>query len=78
MVGREYGWCTLVGTLGTVIYTETSGNRHCDQRSQEIYNTRNYEERLHHVNVGAIQLLDNAGLVRWLERLKPFELVGVM
>ena len=37
--------------------------------------TKKHEERLlHHVNVEAIQLLDNSGLVRRL-REKPFELV---
>jgi hypothetical protein len=35
-----------------------------------------HEERLHqHVNVEAIQLLDNSALVRMLKRTKPFELV---
>lgn len=35
-----------------------------------------HELRLHHhVNVEAIQLLDNTGLVRRLKRIKPFELV---
>jgi len=34
------------------------------------------EERLpHHVDVEAIQLLDNSELVRRLKRKKPFELV---
>lgn len=37
---------------------------------------KSHEERLHqHVNVEAIQLLDNTGLVRRLKRTKPFELV---
>lgn len=37
---------------------------------------RNHERRLHqHVNVEAIQLLDNTQLVRRLKRTKPFELV---
>jgi hypothetical protein len=37
---------------------------------------RKHEERLHqHVNVEAIQLLDNSALVRRLKRTKPFELV---
>jgi hypothetical protein len=37
---------------------------------------KKHEERLlHHVNVEAIQLLDNSELVRRLERKKPFELV---
>lgn len=37
---------------------------------------KNHEERLHHhVNVEAIQLLDNTGLERRLKRIKPFELV---
>ena len=35
-----------------------------------------HEHRLHqHVNVEAIQLLDNTDLVRRLKRTKPFELV---
>ena len=35
-----------------------------------------HEARLHqHVNVEAIQLLDNSALVRRLKRTKPFELV---
>ena len=35
-----------------------------------------HEGRLHHhENVEAIQLLDNAGIVRRLQRKKPFELV---
>jgi len=33
------------------------------------------ERFLHHVNVAAIQLLDNSELVRRLKRKKPFELV---
>jgi thiazole synthase ThiGH ThiG subunit len=38
--------------------------------------TRKHEERLHqHVNVEALQLLDNSALVRRLKRTKPFELV---
>jgi thiazole synthase ThiGH ThiG subunit len=37
---------------------------------------RKHEERLHqHVNVEAIQLLDNSALLRWLKRTKLFELV---
>jgi hypothetical protein len=37
---------------------------------------RKHEERLHHhENVEAIQLLDNMGTVRRLQRKKPFELV---
>jgi hypothetical protein len=36
---------------------------------------RKHEARLHHVNVEAIQLLDNNTLVRRLKRTKPFELV---
>jgi len=36
---------------------------------------KKHEERLlHHVNVEAIQLLDNSELVRRLKRKKPFEL----
>jgi hypothetical protein len=35
-----------------------------------------HERRLHqHENVEAIQLLDNVGIVRRLQRKKPFELV---
>jgi hypothetical protein len=35
-----------------------------------------YEERLHqHENVEAIQLLDNTGIVRRLQREKPYDLV---
>jgi len=38
-----------------------------------------HEERLHHhENVEAIQLLDNMGIVRRLQRIKPFELVSVI
>jgi hypothetical protein len=37
---------------------------------------KKHEERLlHHVNVEAIQLLDNSELVGRLKRKKPFELV---
>jgi thiazole synthase ThiGH ThiG subunit len=37
---------------------------------------RKHEERLHqHVNVEAIQLLDNSALMRRLKRTKPFQLV---
>jgi len=37
---------------------------------------KKHEERLlHHVNVEAIQLLDDNELVRRLGRIKPFELV---
>lgn len=37
---------------------------------------RSHEQRLlHHVNVEAIQLLDNADITRRLKRIKPFELV---
>jgi hypothetical protein len=36
---------------------------------------KSHEERLHHVNVEAIQLLDHVGIVRRLKRTKPFELV---
>jgi hypothetical protein len=37
---------------------------------------QNHKERLHlHENVEAIQLLDNMGIVRRLQRKKPFELV---
>jgi hypothetical protein len=35
-----------------------------------------HEQRLHrHINVEALQLLNNDGLVRRLHRRKPFELV---
>ena len=34
-----------------------------------------HEERLHHENVEAIQLLDNMDIVRRMQRKKPFELV---
>ena len=38
-----------------------------------------HEGRLHHhENVEAIQFLDNAGVVRRLQRKKPFELVQVI
>jgi hypothetical protein len=38
---------------------------------------RKHEERLHHhVNVEAIQLLDNGELLRRLKRTKPFELAN--
>jgi hypothetical protein len=36
---------------------------------------KKHEERLHHVNLKAIQLFDNTELVRRLKRKKPFELV---
>jgi hypothetical protein len=37
---------------------------------------QSHEKRLHrHINVEAIQLLNNGGLVRRLKRTKPFELV---
>lgn len=44
---------------------------------EEIKNfAQKHETRLHeHVNVEAIQLLDNTELVRRLKRIKPFELV---
>jgi hypothetical protein len=35
---------------------------------------RKHEERLHHDNVEAIQLLDNSELLRRLSRTKHFEL----
>jgi hypothetical protein len=42
----------------------------------EIRFARKHEERLHHhVNVEAIQLLDNSELLR-LKRTKPFELAN--
>jgi hypothetical protein len=34
-----------------------------------------HEERLHHENTEAIQLLDNMDIVHRLQRKKPFELV---
>jgi hypothetical protein len=38
---------------------------------------RKHEARLyHHVNVEAIQLLDNSELLRRLKRTKPFELAN--
>jgi ribosome-associated translation inhibitor RaiA len=38
---------------------------------------RKHKERLHHhVNVEAIQLLDNSELLRRLKRTKPFELAN--
>jgi hypothetical protein len=45
--------------------------------SSEIQSfAQKHEERLHHhENVEAIQLLDNMGIARRLERKKPFELV---
>jgi len=48
-----------------------------DVVSSEIQRfTQKHEERLHHhENVKAIQLLDNMGIVRRLQRKKPFELV---
>jgi hypothetical protein len=37
---------------------------------------QSHEQRLHrHINVEALQLLNNGGLVRRLKRKKPFELV---
>ena len=44
---------------------------------KEIYKfAESHEKRLHHhVNVEAIQLLDNTDIVRRLKRTKPFELV---
>jgi len=48
-----------------------------DVVSSEIQRfAQKHEERLHHhENVEAIQLLDNMGTVRRLQRKKPFELV---
>jgi hypothetical protein len=48
-----------------------------DVISSEIQRfAQKHEERLHHhENVEAIQLLDNRGIVRRLQREKPFELV---
>jgi hypothetical protein len=48
-----------------------------DVVSTEIHRfAQKHEERLHHhENVEAIQLLDNKGIVRRLQRKKPFELV---
>jgi len=48
-----------------------------DVVSNEIQRfAQKHEERLHHhENVEAIQLLDNMGIVRRLQRKKPFELV---
>jgi hypothetical protein len=48
-----------------------------DVVSSEIQRfAQKHEERLHHhENVEAIQLLDNMGIVRRLQRKKPFELV---
>jgi hypothetical protein len=45
--------------------------------SREIQRfAQKYEERLHqHENVEAIQLLDNTGIVRRLQRKKPYDLV---
>jgi hypothetical protein len=37
---------------------------------------RKHEERLHHHDVEAIQLLDNSELLRRLKRTKPFELAN--
>jgi hypothetical protein len=51
-----------------------------DVVSSEILRlAQKHEERLHlHENVEAIQLLDNMGIVRRLQRKKPFELVYVI
>jgi len=47
-----------------------------DVVSSEIQRfAQKHEERLHHENVEAIQLLDNMDIVRRLQRIKPFELV---
>ena len=48
-----------------------------DAASSEIQRfAQKHEERLHHhENVVAIQLLDNMGIVRRLQKKKPFELV---
>jgi hypothetical protein len=45
--------------------------------SSEIHRfAQKHKERLHHhVNIKAIQLLDNVEIVRRLQRKKPFELV---
>jgi hypothetical protein len=37
---------------------------------------RKHEERLHHHDVEAIQLLDNSELLRRLNRTRPFELAN--
>ena len=53
---------------------------HRDIQMEKVTNkigkfAKKHEERiLHHVNIEAIQLLDNSGLVRRLKK-KPFELV---
>jgi hypothetical protein len=47
-----------------------------DVVSSEIQRfAQKHDERLHHENVEVIQLLDNMGTVRRLQRIKLFELV---
>jgi hypothetical protein len=50
---------------------------HVDVVSRELQkDAQKYERSLHrHEKVEAIQLLDNVGIVRRLQRKKPFELV---
>jgi hypothetical protein len=44
-----------------------------------ISNNQKHEERLHRdENVEAIQLLDNKGVVRRLQRQKPFDLLSMI
>jgi hypothetical protein len=59
---------------GTLTFTEISTWKW--SRPQYGHLPEKHEGRLHqHVNVEAIQLLDNSALVRMLKRTKPFELV---
>jgi hypothetical protein len=66
-------WSMHPGTLETMTSTET-----CKwMLSRKIHKVaQKHERRLHqHENVEAIQLLDNVGIVRRLQRKKTFELV---
>ena len=50
-----------------------------DVVSSEIQRfAQKHEGRLHHENVEATQLVDNMGIVRRLQRKKPFKLVSVI
>jgi hypothetical protein len=62
------------GSLGTLTSTETCKWMLCLAKSRVF--AQKHEGRLHyHENVEAIQLLDNMGLMRILQRKKSFELV---
>jgi hypothetical protein len=58
----------------------SNANLHAGLQMEMVTNetgkfAKKHEEKLHHANVEAIQLLDNSELVRRLKRKKPFEVV---